>query len=800
LTTLENPQQSTSCVTPDGIIRNPQADHETLPEGPWDGRRYAYIPRIPLPVHPNARLHDEFERDVDPITYQVLRSRFWHMNLEHADVLMRVSGSMVIVYSLDFATCLCAENGDIVTTSPTIQYFSGVAEGIIKWTLEHRGEDIRDGDIFVQNDPFIGAAHQSDVAIYAPVFWDGKIFCWVYNCSHIGDLGGVDPGGWAINARDVWDEGVTIPPMKIVRDGELASDLVDTIARQSRDPRMIVLGVKASVAGVEATRKKMVETLQQYGPEVVKGAMRKMIADTSRVFSERLQRIPDGTWSERLYLCGITNGPRISHQEVLTLTKRGDSLICTNAGTAPQAGPGNTPFSVLRSCVLAALSTMLTPDQLGCVAGIANHVRFEPVPGTRNCATHPAAVSAIVSAFQSANLAGLVTSKMVMSGPPSVRAHANGSGALAQPMGVISMGIDERGDYVGVDSGGAGGTALAGGLGAFPYRDGIDAGGSWWLLGTTAGNVEDIETAGVLLALYRRENPDSGGPGRWRGGNGASLAMTPHKVHMMISAAMYSDLGTNTSAGIGGGSSGLAGNLFRVPDLVPEMLRRGRVPRDRPDIEAAGLELVRLDPRALLAPVPKTDALIHEFNGGGGYGDPLEREPARVATDVAEERITPEAAERHWGVVVRPDGAVDEDATAARRTAIRAERLDGASAFGEGSRGPISDGVRVVVAGAAGSVDLVEVDGRLEWACSSCGEGFGPASENFKLAAAAKDERPHAVDADMYPDPAEFGDSEIVIRRFFCPSCASLVAQEFCRADAEPLFDFAIHALPEAEA
>ena len=118
----------------------------------------------------------------------------------------------------------CTEDGDVVVVSPTIQFFSTLADLIVKWTLENRSASpgIADGDVFMQNDPYIGAAQQSDTAFYAPIFWDGKLFCWVFNTLHVGDLGGVDPGGWAVNARDFFDESIAVPPLKLAEQGTVA--------------------------------------------------------------------------------------------------------------------------------------------------------------------------------------------------------------------------------------------------------------------------------------------------------------------------------------------------------------------------------------------------------------------------------------------------------------------------------------------------------------------------------------------------------------------------------------------------
>lgn len=788
-------QTADSCVTPDGVIRHAQADHDRLPEGPWDGRKYSYIPRYPLPMDPGVKLHQDFDAEIDPITYQVLRSRFWHQNLEHGDVLMRVSGSLVVVESLDFATSMLTEDGDIVVVGPTIQYFAVQSDLVIKWTLENRGaQGFQDGDIFLQNDPFVSTAQQADTALYAPVFWEGKIFCWIYNCSHIGDLGGVDPGGWSINARDIYDEAIGMPPFKIAREGVVQDDLVEAFSRQSRDPTMIVLGIKGAIAGIEATRRQVLATLERYGPGVVKGTMRKMIADTSKVVSERLQRIPDGTWSERLYVTGVSGDDRLSHKEVITLTKRGDRVTCTNAGTSPQAGPGNSPYAILRASVVAALTTGFAFDQQGCSGGVANHVFFEPVPGTRNVPTHPAAVSGILSTMITVNLAGVVSSKMLMCAPPDIRAHANASGAMAIPLANFTVGLTEQGVHVGVDAVAGGAmNPLAGGFGAFPHRDGVDTGGSWWLMNTTAGNAEEMEKAGVVMAVYRIEKTDSGGPGRWRGGNGVSLAIKKHKIFQAVAQFAYTDPSANMAVGLGGGYYGLGGNYLRVPK-VDEMWASGVMPARREDLEAAsGGELERVHPRAIIFPLPQGDCLITEYNGGGGFGDPLLREPERVALDVTQLRVSPERADRHWGVVLDADGAVDAAATDARRDEIRAERLRDAQLPAAGSLGKAQD-AEVLIAGAGGSVDVVEGEGGAAWACSICSELLGPATTTFKHACAQTEHRPQDVDELMYADPATFGDAGIVLRQYACPSCSTLLSQEFCHSEDDPYADFSLEA------
>jgi N-methylhydantoinase A/oxoprolinase/acetone carboxylase beta subunit/N-methylhydantoinase B/oxoprolinase/acetone carboxylase alpha subunit len=751
-------EATASHVTHDGVIRNPQATAETFESEAWDGRRSSYIPREPLAIDPRLELHTDADLDVDPITYQVLRSRFWHKNLEHGDVIQRVSGSVPVVYSRDYATALLTENGDVVTIGPTIVFFSTLADLIVKWTLENRSAapGIEAGDVFLQNDPFIAAAQQSDTAFYAPVFRDGRLFCWVFNTLHVGDLGGVDPGGWAIHARDLFDESVTVPPIKVVERGTVRWDLVDAYVRQSREPDAILLNVKSALAGINRIRGELEALLDEFGPAVVKGVMRRMIAGCSRVVADRLARIPDGTWSERVYVTGIGGG-RETHREVLTLSKRGDQVVCTNAGTSPQGGAGNTTYAFVRSSVVSAVMTALAWDQLGCTAGVANHVVFEPVPGTRNVARWPAACSGHLSTFFTLDLAALVTSKMLLSGPQELRERATALGGQSMPLADVVFGLDENGMLVATPAS-AGQGLLGGCIGAFPHRDGMDSAGCWWLVGSSAGNVETDEESGIFLVLFRAETRDSGAPGRWRGGNSITVGWTPHKVHTAAVQMTFTDPATNAVAGLAGGYYGLGGNFLRLGSgRVGELLREGRLPASRAQVEELAGPLRRLRFDELVLPVPAGDCIVVEFNGSGGYGDPIARDPELVRRDVEECLISEEAALRHYGVVLG-----DPAATERQRGRIREQRLGRPTAGARKS-------VRVVRAGVAGSADVASEAGQLVWACSSCGEPLGPVAANFKLAAARRELAPPEVDPHLYPDPAEFGDADIVLRQYCCP-------------------------------
>ncbi len=162
----------------------------------WDGKIYPYIAPKVLKIDSRLKLHREAAEQIDPITYEVLRYALWNLNVEHGNTIVKVSGSPIAAYSHDFNPALLDENGDFVLFGPFLQYLSSAVGSAVKWTMEYRSENpgIHEGDIFLTNDPWVGATHQSDVALMAPVFWEGELFGWVANSLHQWDMGGTSPG------------------------------------------------------------------------------------------------------------------------------------------------------------------------------------------------------------------------------------------------------------------------------------------------------------------------------------------------------------------------------------------------------------------------------------------------------------------------------------------------------------------------------------------------------------------------------------------------------------------------------
>lgn len=646
----------------------------------WNGVDYPYIPPDELRIHESLELHTDADASVDPITHEVLRHALWNVNTEHGNTIMKISGSPICAYGHDFNPSILDEKGDFVFFGPFLQYLAAATGAAVKWTLEYRSENpgIHEGDMFLTNDPWIGATHQSDVAVIAPVFWEGKLFCWVANTLHQWDLGGTAPGGFNPMAQDVYWETPCIPPVKIVEAGTLRRDIEEHYLRSSRVPQLVALDLRAEITGCAVARERILDLVRRYGASTVKATMRKLQDDSEAAFVKRLETIPDGTWTEEGWMELALPGDRGVYKNRLTLTKQGDRLVFSNEGSAPQAGTLNGVLAAWKGAVVGMLASQMLFDQMFVIEGALRHCEFRVEPGTISCATRPAAVSGAppMILLQSIGLGGLVISKMLAtSSDPGLRSEVQSCmGVLAFPINAI-QGVDQRGNpYTSflLDPVGAA-------LSALSWRDGQDTGGWPWDLQSTMPNAEENELFYPLLYLWRKELPDSGGAGMFRGGNGAELAFVPHRTDRINVFTITSEVAV-PGPGLFGGYPSSTNKYVLVRDArVAERARAsGRMPTDVSELEG---EIDYVPGKSFDRAATPDDVWVCAWAASSGYGDPLDRDPLLVATDVASGRVTREWAEKVYGVILRQDGIaveVDAAATEERRAAIRRERLSAA--------------------------------------------------------------------------------------------------------------------------
>jgi N-methylhydantoinase B len=748
----------------------------------FDGRAMGYVPPKKLAISKKVKLHTSRSRKIDPITYEVVRHSLWHVNEEHGATIQRLSGSPVAMYALDLNPSILTEDGEFVYFGPYMQYMSGVTDTQVKWILEYRSDNpgIRDGDMFLANDPWVGAAHQQDVMLICPVFWKGELFCWVTNCLHQYDIGGITPSSFCGTAESAFEEGICIPPVKIVEGNEIRRDIEELYLRSSRKPETVALDFRAQLAGDITARDRILSLIRRYGPEVVKGVMKKIIDNGEAAFLAKLKRLPDGVWRERTYVECCRPGDRRTHRVCLALTKKGDKLVFDNDGTAPQDGAMNATYSGWRGSIMVALNQLLCWDQYFCIAGALRHVEFDPTPGTFNCANFPASVStAPVQAMEiSLYPAYNVLSKMIHA-DPEMRKDIMCIGGTSQWPATLFRGTDQWGErfgYILVDP-------IGGAIGAFSTGDGINTGGQSRTPICKLPNVEHTEQSFPVLYLYRKEVIDSGGAGKWRGGMSAESCFIPHRTGQITHDTLSSGNATPTSPGMMGGYPGSVNvyKFVRATD-VKERFARSDIPQDIAELRGRE-EVLQLRQGNFLQNPADVYAVL--WSAAGGYGDPFERDPERVRHDVVEGRaVSRESAREIYGVIVREDSSLDADGTKRERAGRRAARVR--------KDGSVKRLAGKVIARATENLDVRKENGALHCACVKCGADLGPIRDNYKKHC-VMEEREITVANPNIGDWKRYIDDKPVFRQFTCPGCGALVENEVARADDPVLRDIELH-------
>lgn len=698
--------------------------------------------------------------ELDPITFEVVRNKLAAITEEQAITLKSVSGSPVVTEATDFNNGLYLTDGSIVTMGPQVIFHTGTMSSVIRSIIDNFSDNpgIREGDMFILNDPYRGAIHQPDVSIVAPVFHRGAHVGWTGTCAHQLDVGGMSFGSWAIGATEIQQEAMLLPGIKLVEGGVLRQDLWQMIMGMTRLPHVLGLDLKAMIAANNVAVARLGELMDKYGTATVRAIVEEVVNTSERHIRQVLRDLPDGTFRARDYIEHDGHENRL-YEVVVTATKTGDRLVLDFTGTSPQA-PGfiNCTWSGMRGAALTGLLPILAPD-IRWNEGVIRAVDFIAPEGILCNASWPAPISSgtISTAWIVQNVVVAALSRLVSM---SERHRAESQAITKGHMMVMTLAGRDR-------DGGPFGTFLldstAGGGGAFPDHDGLDGSGDFCVPRPAIANVEANEANGPFLYLYRGFVPDSAGPGRMRGGSGASLAVVPYEVEGLQAMMLGHGVEVPNSAGLWGGMPGSCGrNFIRRDAGTPGEIMALAGSTDQ--MLAAGVE--ELGPKPGRMALSPRDVLGYAFQGGGGYGDPLQRDPERVWRDVQDGHVSAGAADAFYGVVLGPDGP-DAPATATRRADIRAERLGTA---------PLRE---------AQGAGLELAKGRFR---CGCGCDLGAVSGNWKDGATTRVLATGAYGRHIRTH------ADLELREHLCPDCGTLLESEVVRKGQAPLHNVALSA------
>lgn len=699
---------------------------------------------------------------VDPFVFQIIRQRLNQVIDEAIVALENVSGSPITNEGHDMMVSLYDAGGGLAVGGVGFLHHLTSAAQAVKHIVATFSDDpgIDEGDTYVLNDSYTAALHPPDIYVISPIHYQGRLTGFVSNFVHVTDIGATDPGGFSPNARDTYQEGFVTQGLKIVERGKTRKDVMETFLRNVRDPGMTALDLKSQLAANHVARERMRKLYDDYGVAAVEYVSQSLIAESEQRVRDRLSELPDGTWRARQYV----DLPTGLHRVELAASKEGDTLTYDFTGTDPQVDVGvNCCYWSTWGGLFAPLYPLLCWDMTW-NEGISRPIRMVAPEGSLVNCIRPAPISiATVGVIQTVNnLSATVLSKML----GSSTAYADRATGVwhGSHLAVMLSGLGSEGEYfVSLLT-----DTFAGSGGARARSDGIDLGGELPNVVSRWANVETQEHASPMRYLFRRPVPDSGGPGRWRGGVSHEFAFSVHdsageNITVGLSAK---GVAVPMSVGVFGGYPACTIGLELYRDANVDDLPESYDALDGADVRPVQWGEFDLGP---------DDVLYVRFMGGGGYGDPIDRDPQLVARDVVAELVSAEAARAIYGVVLTETGAADEDATARRRLEIRAERLGRAVPAELGVRQQVSDSGRPIGA------DLQHVDDAVQ--CRWCGHAFATRNGHWKDQA---ERREHDTTA-----AGRFRESVdgMVARQFFCPTCATLLDTEVTLTTDPPLYD-----------
>jgi N-methylhydantoinase B len=576
---------------------------------------------------------------IDAVTLAILKGRLEQIADEMDATLFRSAFNPIIAEAHD------ASHGiyDGVTGETLVQgksglpIFVGVMAFAVKAVIDKaaRRDGIHEGDVWIFNDPYDGGTHLSDFRLVKPVFRDGKIFCFLASVGHWHDVGGNVPGNYNPAATESFQEGMLIPPVKLFDRGQYRQDVVDIVSANSRLPMSLYGDLNGQINALELGERRMHALIDEYGVEIIAGSLVALKARAAEMMRAQIAELPQGTVSAEDCLDndGIVDQPL---KIALDLTIDNDRMVMDFTRSSPAcAGPVNISRSTTIAACYVALKHIF--GDVPANAGVLEPVEFRIDPDSLLSVRAPKPVGGYTETIL--RLIDVVFQAVARIAPGPAMACAYGT------INALSL-AGHRGNgqrWVMF-------SFFGGGHGAHGAGDGLNHGNAP-ISTATIPPLEILEAAYPVRFTQWALRPDSGGPGQYRGGIGAI-----YEIALLEKAAdvfLFGERGKYAPKGVVGGGEA-AENRFAYeqadgehsPPMVSKMV----------GIHITQGQKVRL-----------------ETPGGGGYGDPVLRDPKSVARDVRLGYVTPASAASDYRVAVGPDGTIDHSATEKLRSREAAE-------------------------------------------------------------------------------------------------------------------------------
>ncbi len=544
----------------------------------------------------------------DCITVSVIQHRLEGIVREMGEVMLRTAYSQVLNSNRDFSTSIFDSRGRLTAQAEHIPIHVGALPAALEAVLDAFPGQIHAGDLFVLNDPYHGGSHLPDLTILRPIFLGATLVFWAVTRAHQADIGGATHGGYNSQATEIWQEGLRVTPLKLRERGVVREDLLQFLAANVRHGRDFLGDLDAMIGSTILAERRLLKLIEEYGAETIAAVIGEILDSAERQARACIRTWRDGTFHGESALDDDGHGATDIHVRA-TVTKEGERVVVDLSRSDPQVrGFINSSYPNTISAVRMALAYLMDPG-VPKNEGTFRTIDIRAKQGTVVWPYPPAAVT-MCTAHCGQEIAEAVIEALSQSCPD--RAVAGWSKRFR----VALRGVDPRTSKPFIwhlfHARGGGGASPAGD--GWALAGGVITGG-----GVKFGSIEVSEARTPVLFLRHEFRPDSGGAGRYRGGAGAHLELRIETADIAY-ANTAGDGIRHPPYGLFGGKPGATHRYRLVSKGRPRLLKTKEV----------GIA------------VHPGDVLIIESSGGGGYGDPGERDPMSIAADVRDGLMSPD--------------------------------------------------------------------------------------------------------------------------------------------------------------
>jgi acetophenone carboxylase len=653
------------------------------------GMAYGRDMEVVKRLNPEPMTADETsaQAGINDVDFDIFTHKVNMIAQEGKETTMKLGASSGMRWG-DVAFGVYTSLGDLAVVATGIWFHAVLGQIPVKYIIKHWIDEpsvgVKEGDSFFWNDPFYGGVHGADMGLCVPVFYDGELVCFTGAVVHTGECGGTDPGGMSLRARSKYDEGLLVPPLKVGENYALKEDVLTMFGAMTRDPRTMILDIKARLAACRIAQRRIVDLIDEKGVAFFKGALRRILMVTGQAARKKVSLLNDGVFRQPRFMDTVGGEASLTKIDI-TMEKRGDKIRFSFKDTSPMLPdlPLNTFFQGIIGLSMVYFCGWFLHD-LPANNGLLEAIEWDFPENAIINAKGDAPTS--LSPFTQTCFAHgmfLAGARMTYHLEPT-RAVA----AWFQGFGVpIYGGMNQWNEPIADITPEINAT----GAGARPDMDGVNGAGAFFATMSDCSDVETTESDRPFLYLFRNYAINSYGHGKFRGGAGVGFGMMMHHVPWVAMGAFGYGTKFPSTLGIFGGyavppsfietvgqsnvKTLLSESNTNLPTRLEHIYEEGN-----PEEGLEQLHNITMN----IQPLMNGDTFYLPVGGGAGYGDVLERGPEDILKDLKEGLVSHWAAQNVYKIVYDEDTLrLDEEKTRGLREAARKERIQRGKPFDE---------------------------------------------------------------------------------------------------------------------